>query len=225
MSLVMSAATPADTNAGSAWYSAWNRSGGLPALSAVSSLVTRASPCEALLTVTWMSGCEAFQTATILSTLDSQLQNCRCTTLPPVAAVVVAAALLEAGALLEPVLLEPAAPVEDAAAADDAPDEPVAPPEVLPADVVEPEPDEQPASSRPAATATMACRRGERRAKRMEILRAGRESGCVRDWERSQPEPGTRQCQDQRRSRFGHDALVMHTSPDHQQFPAARDSA
>ena len=77
MSLVMSAATFAETRVGMLWYSAWNRSGGLPALSAVSSLVTSGVARAALLTVTWMSGCAAFQTATILSMLDTQLQNCR----------------------------------------------------------------------------------------------------------------------------------------------------
>ena len=45
------------TSVGIFWYSAWMRSGApLPALIAVSSLVTAGSPPSCLLTVTWMSG-------------------------------------------------------------------------------------------------------------------------------------------------------------------------
>src|SRR6266516_5260315 len=73
--LLMSAVTPLVINDGSAWYSAWNRSGGLPPLLAASSLVTSASPCAGVLTVTWMLGFFWFQMATTLSTLVAQLQK------------------------------------------------------------------------------------------------------------------------------------------------------
>ena len=56
----MSASASLLTRVGSAWYSAWARSGGLPALAAVSSLVTSSSPCAWLLAVTWMLGWAAF---------------------------------------------------------------------------------------------------------------------------------------------------------------------
>src|SRR5882724_10063175 len=71
----MSAATPEVTRVGSAWYSAWARSGGLPALSAVSSLVTSVSPCDWVLSATWISGCCLFQIATTLSMFGAQAQK------------------------------------------------------------------------------------------------------------------------------------------------------
>ena len=53
-----------------------------------------------------MSGWPAFQAATILSMLDSQLQNVRCTTLPFAAAAVVVAALDVVEAAVPPVAVE-----------------------------------------------------------------------------------------------------------------------
>ena len=53
--------------------------GALPALVAVSSLVTSRRRCACLLTVTWMSGCAAFQVATTLSMFGAQVQNVRLT--------------------------------------------------------------------------------------------------------------------------------------------------
>src|SRR2546423_14446983 len=78
----MLATTSLLTSVGSAWYSACIRSGGLPALAAVSSLVTSASPWAWLLTVTWTSGWALFHFATTWSTLGTQDQNVS-STLPP----------------------------------------------------------------------------------------------------------------------------------------------
>src|SRR5256885_16288284 len=72
---LMSASTSLLTRVGSAWYSTWARSGGLPAFDAVSSLVTRSSPWAWLLAVTWMSGCALFHSATTLSMLGTQVQK------------------------------------------------------------------------------------------------------------------------------------------------------
>src|SRR5690242_4911939 len=81
---LMSAAAPLLTRVGSAWYSAWNRSGGLPALSAVRTLVTSSSPCACLLTVTWMSGWAVFQLSTTLSIPGTQDQKVSSTFFEPV---------------------------------------------------------------------------------------------------------------------------------------------
>src|SRR4051794_35393408 len=81
---LMSAAAPLLTRVGSAWYSAWNRSGGVPALSAVRTLVTSSSPWACLLTVTWMSGCAVFQVSTTLSIPGTQDQNVNSTFFDPV---------------------------------------------------------------------------------------------------------------------------------------------
>src|SRR5258708_21388527 len=81
----MSARTPLLTSVGSAWYSTWARSGGLPAFAEVSSLVTSASPCAGWLAVTWMFGWVLFQVATICWMLGTHVQNVR-STLPPEAA-------------------------------------------------------------------------------------------------------------------------------------------
>jgi hypothetical protein len=73
--LLMSAIAFAETRVGIFWYSACMTSGApLPALIAVSSLVTAGSPPSCLLTVTWMSGWAAFQPSTTLSMFGAQLQ-------------------------------------------------------------------------------------------------------------------------------------------------------
>src|SRR3954452_16194211 len=77
-----SAVTSLLTNVGSAWYSAWNRSGALPVLAAVRTLVTSSSPCDCLLTVTRTSGWLAFHLSTTFSTLVAQVQNVS-STFPP----------------------------------------------------------------------------------------------------------------------------------------------
>src|SRR5690349_9200276 len=84
-SFAMSASTSLLTRVGSAWYSTWARSGGLPAFEAVSSLVTMSPPPACLLSVTWMSGFAAFQASTVLSMFGAQAQN-ESSTLPPVCA-------------------------------------------------------------------------------------------------------------------------------------------
>src|SRR5258705_13316621 len=76
---VMSASTSLLTRVGSAWYSAWARSGGLPAFAAVSSLVTSSSPWAWLLASTWMLELAAFQSATTLSMFGTQDQKVRVT--------------------------------------------------------------------------------------------------------------------------------------------------
>src|SRR2546423_14501848 len=78
----MLATTSLLTSVGSAWYSACIRSGGLPALAAVSSLVTCASPWAWLLTVTWISGWALFHLATTWSRLGTHDQYVS-STLPP----------------------------------------------------------------------------------------------------------------------------------------------
>src|ERR1700712_5749045 len=83
----MSARASAETSVGIFWYSACMMSGApLPALIAVSSLVTAGSPPSCLLTVTWMSGFLAFHSDTTLSTFGAQVQNERLTFAPDAAA-------------------------------------------------------------------------------------------------------------------------------------------
>ena len=87
----MSASTSLLTRVGSAWYSAWARSGGLPAFAAVSSLVTSSSPWAWLLASTWMLGLAAFQFATTLSMFGTQDQKVRVDLLVRVGRAVAAA--------------------------------------------------------------------------------------------------------------------------------------
>ena len=71
----MSATTSLISSEGSAWYSACARSGALPALLAVISLVIRSSPCAGWLTLTVMSGFFWFQRSTTLAMLGAQDQK------------------------------------------------------------------------------------------------------------------------------------------------------
>src|SRR3954468_11290527 len=89
---VMSATAPPTTSDGRAWYSAWARSGGLPALSAAISFVTSASPCAGRLTLTRISGCSAFQIFTTRLMFGAHDQNFSVTGVVDFAVVVGAAA-------------------------------------------------------------------------------------------------------------------------------------
>src|SRR6185437_11037598 len=76
-SAVRSAVTPLVMRTGSAWYSAWIRSGALPARCAVTTLVTSSSPWAWRLTVTFWVGFFWFQMSTTFSMLVVQVQKVR----------------------------------------------------------------------------------------------------------------------------------------------------